>query len=249
MSGSVELLILIGGGIAAGCINTLAGGGSFITVPLLTLLGLPPTDANGTSRVGVCAQSLAAVAGFRQEGIPGIGEALRLLPVTLTGSWIGAYVASSVSDALFSRAFGAIMLLALPVIVRNPRPRAPGRRTSFGRALEQALYFLVGIYGGAVQAGIGVPLLLALSGIGGLDLVRANSVKVVLTGALTLVALAQFVWAGEVWWKQGLTLAAGMGIGGYLASRFGARVGPGLIRPLLVVVVVSLAAYMLFLAR
>jgi hypothetical protein len=245
----VDLALLVGAGLAGGFVNTLAGGGSFITVPLLTLLGLPPTEANGTSRVGVCAQSLAAVAGFRQEGIPGIGDALRLLPVTLVGSWLGAYVASSLSDAVFSRAFGAIMLLALPVIVRDPKP-CPGRAISrAGRLLEQALYFAIGIYGGAIQAGIGIPLLLGLVGIGGLDLVRANSVKVVLTGSLTLVALAQFVWAGKVWWTHGLTLALGMGVGGYVASRFGARVGARLVRPLLILVVLSLAAYMLLAPR
>jgi hypothetical protein len=240
-----DLALLIGGGAVAGFINTLAGGGSFLTVPLLVLAGLPPTDANGTNRVGVFVQNAAAMAGFRQAGVPGIADALRLLPATLAGSWIGAYLASSVSDALFSRSFGVIMLLALPVILRNPTPRAPGGQSRLARWLEHALYLAVGLYGGAIQAGIGIPLLLALAGIGGLDLVRANSVKVVINAALTAVALAQFAWAGEVWWVHGLTLAVGTGAGGYLASRFGARVGPRPIRPLLITVVLALSAYML----
>jgi hypothetical protein len=241
-----DLVLLIGGGALAGFINTLAGGGSFITVPLLTLAGLPPTDANGTNRVGVLVQSTAAVAGFQREGIAGFPDALRLLPVTVLGSWLGAYLASGLSDAVFSRGFGVIMLLALPVVLRNPTPSgSSGGRGRFRVVLEQALYFVVAVYGGAIQAGIGIPLLLGLAGIGGLDLVRANSVKVVLTGVLTAVALAQFAWAGEVWWSYGITLALGTGVGGYAASRVGARVGPRPIRPLLITVVVSLAVYML----
>ena len=99
--------------------------------------------------------------------------------------------------------------------------------------------------GGAVQAGIGIPLLLALVGAGGLDLVRANSVKVALIAALTAVALGQFIWAGKVVWLYGLVLAVGSGLGGYVASRAGARVGERLIRPVLAVTVILLALRLL----
>jgi len=233
--------ILVAGGLLAGFINTLAGGGSFLTVPLLILAGVPPTAANGTNRVAVLIQSLAAMRGFQQEGVPGLGLALRLLPATLLGSWIGAWGAVHVPDEVFRRLFGAIMLLALPLILRRPAPWREGRAWAIQPPLQLALYFAIGLWGGAVQAGIGIPLLLALAGAGGLDLVRANSVKVVLVAALTLVALAQFAWAGKVQWVHGLVLAAGSGLGGYAASRVGARVGERLIRPVLVLAVVGLA--------
>ena len=112
--------------------------------------------------------------------------------------------------------------------------------------LQLALYFAIGLYGGAIQAGIGIPLLLALAGAGGLDLVRANSVKVVLIAALTAVALAQFAWAGMVHWLHGLVLAVGSAIGAYVASRVGARIGERLIRPVLVLAMVALALRLLF---
>ncbi len=190
--------MLILGGAVAGFVNTLAGGGSFLTVPLLIFLGLPPTVANATNRVGVAAQSLAAMGGFKQENVPGLGFALRLLPATLVGSWLGAWFASSVSDEFFGRAFGLVMLAMLPVILLNPRPRGDAPVAGgLGLPLQLLVYFGIGLYGGAVQAGIGIPLLLALVAAGGLDLVRANSVKVVVVAALTLVALVQFVWAGK----------------------------------------------------
>lgn len=234
------------GGAVAGFINTLAGGGSFLSVPLLIFLGLPPTVANATNRVGVAAQSLAAMGGFRQENVPGLGFAVRLLPPTLVGSWLGAWLASSVSDEVFGRAFGVVMLAMLPVILRNPRPRAEGAPARGMRLpLQLAVYFGIGLYGGAVQAGIGIPLLLALVAAGGLDLVRANSVKVAVVAALTLVALAQFVVADKVLWSYGIALAVGSAIGGYAGSRFGARVGDRLIRPVLALAVVAAALRLL----
>jgi uncharacterized membrane protein YfcA len=241
--------ILILGGLVAGFINTLAGGGSFLTVPLLILVGLPPTIANGTNRVAVFAQCVAAVGGFRQENVPGVGFALSLLPAALIGSWLGAWLATSVSDAFFGRAFGLVMLLALPIILWNPRPRrgpdGSMRASGFSLPLQLSVYFGIGLYGGAFQAGIGIPLLLALVGASGLDLVRANSVKVAVVAALTLVALLQFVYADRVLWGYGLVLAIGSSAGGYAASRFGARVGDRLIRPVLTITVIILALRLL----
>ena len=242
----VQIALLLGGGFAAGAINTLAGGGSFLTVPLLIELGLAPTVANGTNRVAVLVQNLAAMTGFRQERVPGPALALRLAPAALAGAWLGAWAASSVPEQLFARGFGAIMLLALPVILWNPRPSGSGEvQRAYPLWLQLCLYFAIGLYGGAVQAGIGIPLLLALVAAGGLDLLRANSVKVVLIAGLTAVALLQFVAAGKVVWLPGLVLAAGSGAGGYAASRFGARVGERLIRPVLALAVIGAALRLL----
>ena len=237
--------ILVGGGLLAGFINTLAGGGSFLTVPLLILAGVPPSAANATNRVAVLIQSLAATRGFRQEGVPGVGLAMRLLPATLLGAWLGAWGATHVPDEIFRRLFATIMLLALPIVLRNPVPRSGGPARALPLPLQLGLYFSIGLYGGAIQAGIGIPLLLALAGAGGLDLVRANSVKVVLIAALTAVALAQFAWAGMIHWTHGLVLAVGSATGGYVASRVGARGGERLIRPVLVLAIVGLALRLL----
>jgi uncharacterized membrane protein YfcA len=171
--------------------------------------------------------------------------ALRLLPATLAGSWLGAWLASSVPDVWFGRAFGIIMLFALPIVVWRPAPAPDARPRELPLPLQLTVYFGLGFYGGAIQAGLGIPLLLALVGIGGLGLVRANSVKVVVIAALTAVALAQFAYAGKVVLGYGLVLAVGSGIGGYAAGRFGARIGEPLIRPFLIVAVVLLALRLL----
>ncbi len=235
-----HVLILLLGGVFAGIVNTLAGGGSFLTVPLLVMVGLPPTVANATNRVGVMFQCLSGLKGFQQAGVRGLGGAAAVLPATLLGSWIGARLASEASDAVFGPLFGVLMLLALPVVLWNPKPREADRIES-PSVLQHAAYFCVGLYGGAIQAGIGIPLLLALVGIGGLDLVRGNQVKLALVAALTAVALVQFVIADKVVWSYGLILAVGTSVGGYAGSRLGARIGPKLVRPVLSVAIVALA--------
>lgn len=225
-------------------------------MPLLILLGLPPTVANATNRVGVFAQSLAAVGGFKQESVPGLREALGLLPVMAAGAWVGAWFASEIPDELFGRLFAVVMLAMLPVILRNPKPAIRSEhpadassselRVHLPRPVQWLVYFGIGLYAGAIQAGIGIPLLLALVAAGGLDLVRANSVKVALVAVLTAVALAQFAAAGKVLWGYGLVLAVGSALGGYAGSRFGARVGPRLIQPILTIAVVAAALRLLF---
>jgi uncharacterized membrane protein YfcA len=195
----------------------------------------------------VFVQCLTAVAGFRQEGISELRIGARLLPPTLIGAWLGAWTASVVPDALFARAFGLVMLLMLPVLVWNPRPR-PGGHGGLGIPLpvQLVMYAALGFYGGAVQAGIGIPLLLALVAVSGLDLVRAASARVFMVAALTLVALAQFIYADKIAWIHAVVLAIGSGAGGYLAARFGARVGERLIRPVLVIAVIGLAFRLIF---
>ena len=100
----------------AGFINTLAGGGSFLTVPLLVMLGLPPTVANGTNRLAVCAQTLAAVAGFRQEGVSGLGVAARARSVPgqpLRARGVGRGARSAGAGIRFHREVGEAMNIIL----------------------------------------------------------------------------------------------------------------------------------------
>ncbi len=215
-------------------------------MPILVLAGLDAGVANGTNRVQVVAQSATSVLGFRREGVSELDVARRFLPATLVGSLLGALIASHVPDALFQRAFGVLMLVFLPLLLRAPDPgggESAGRR--WPASVQHAVFGALGLYGGLVQAGLGIPLLLALVGVAGLDLVRGNAAKVAINAVQQALALAVFAALGKVVWGHGLILAAGSAAGGYAASRAGARVGPALIRPVLALAVLALAARML----
>jgi hypothetical protein len=239
-----EIILLIGGGLVAGTVNTLAGGGSLLTVPLLVLCGLPGNLANGSNRVGVLVQNAAAVWSFRAQGVSELRGTIPLLAPLLLGSLIGAGVVSQLSDALFERAFGVVMLLLLvPTFVwRRSDPRST--ETPWSGGTTGVAFFLIGIYGGAFQAGVGLLLLLALAR-SGLDLVRANAQKVAVVGMLTAVSLPVFIANEQVAWLPAALLAIGFSGGGALGARFAIRGGERLIRPVVAVAVVMLAAKLL----
>ena len=241
----LDASILIAGGLLAGIVNTLAGGGSLLTVPLLVLLGLPGTLANGTNRVGIVVQNAVATWGFRRQGVSGIRAAIPVLIPVALGSLVGAFAISRVSSELFERLFGLVMLILLVPTLRRPPSRSePGaERPPRSRLVASLLFFAIGLYGGAFQAGVGILLVFAIS-YAGYDLVRTNSIKVVVIFATTLVAVPVFIAAHQVAWAPALVLAVGFAAGGELGSRIAVRGGERVIRPVLAVAVLALAGRM-----
>jgi uncharacterized membrane protein YfcA len=243
-----DFVLLLLGGLVAGVVNTLAGGGSLLTVPLLIMLGLPGALANGTNRVGVLVSNLTSSWQFRADGVAGFRDAVPVLIPVVAGSLIGAYGIAQLSDEAFERTFGVMMILILIATLRKPAasvesaPSQSARRWSLPVTL--CVFFAIGLYGGAIQAGVGIVLVLALAH-AGYDLVRANSIKVILIAALTLIALPVFALQGQIDWAFGAALGVGFAIGGALGARLAVRGGERLIRPVLIAAVIALAGRML----
>jgi uncharacterized membrane protein YfcA len=239
-----DVAILIAGGLAAGVVNTLAGGGSLISVPLLVLVGLPGTVANGTNRIGVFVQNLTAAWRFRAQGVSGVeGAAAVVVPVCI-GSLIGAYTIANVDDATFQRLFGVVMLIDLIPMLRPPKPGGATATRPWPRWITFAVFTFIGLYGGAIQAGVGLLMVGALNHTG-YDLVRANAIKVVTNVVLTAFAIPIFLWHGQVSWPYALVLAIGFSAGGVLGATLAVRGGERLIRPVMVAAIVLLAGRML----
>lgn len=238
-----EIAILVGGGLAAGVVNTLAGGGSLISVPLLVLVGLPATIANGTNRIGVFLQNLTAAWAFRAQGVSGIEGAAKVVVPVCIGSLAGALTVARLDDATFQRLFGLVMLIDLVPMLRGPRRMGPVERP-WPRWLLFAVFVAIGAYGGAIQAGVGLLMVGALNHTG-YDLVRANSIKVATNVVLTAFAIPVFLWYGQVSWPHAAVLAVGFAAGGALGSRIAVRGGERVIRPVMVAAIVLLAGRML----
>jgi hypothetical protein len=215
-----------------------------LTVPLLVALGLPGTLANGTNRVGILVQCCVAAWHFRASGALDLREVLPVFVPVAFGSVLGATLIAGVADETFERAFGVLMLVLLVPLLRGKRTRPvspPGRHS---RWLSSALYLGIGLYAGAFQAGVGIPLLFALHYAGN-DLLRANALKVAVIALATGVAVPVFVLADQVVWAPALLLAGGFSIGGAVGARLAIGGGDRLIRPLLLVAVVALSLRML----
>ncbi len=242
--GPWNAVLLLAGGLVAGVVNTLAGGGSLLTVPLLVLVGLPGTLANGTNRIAVLLGNAAAIWSFRRSGVSGAGEAVPVLLPVVAGSLVGALAISRVDDATFQRVFGVVMLLLLWPTLHGSIARSVRPARSWPRLLSSAVFLAIGLYGGAIQAGVGLLLVVALSQAGS-DLVRASRIKVVVVGCLTAAAVPVFLAAGQVAWMPAALLATGQSLGGALGARLAVRGGERLIRPALALAVVVLAGRML----
>jgi uncharacterized membrane protein YfcA len=241
-----HLALLVLTGLVAGVINTLAGGGSLLSLPLLVFLGLPGDIANGTNRLGILVQSIAALHQLRRDGLHGIRDSRPVLLPICSGALLGASGIAQLPAEQFERLFGVLMLVLLVPTLRGvrsigspqvaPRPWHP--ITHF------AVFFGIGVYGGAIQAGVGLLVLFALAR-SGMDLVRANTVKIAVVATLTAVAIPVFVLEGQVEWRTAAALMLGFGLGGVLGAKLAVLGGERLIRPLVVVAVVALAGHML----
>ncbi|MPY88917.1 MAG: TSUP family transporter [Luteitalea sp.] len=220
MSDLVAYAVCATAGLVAGTINVFAGGGSFLTLPILLFLGLPASAANGTNRVGVVAQNVGAVWSFHSHRVMDWRWACIASVPVLVGAALGTWAALVVPDLAFRRILATAML-ALTIWTLWRGGGDPGVHTDphppwqWARALG---FFGAGLYGGFLQAGVGF-LLLALTTTSGLDLVRGNAVKVLVVLLQTLLSLGIFAATGYVHWPLGLALAAGNLAGGILGAR------------------------------
>lgn len=254
MSGPLTYLLLFGAGAVAGTINVLAGGGSFLTLPLLIFLGLPASVANGTNRIAILAQNAGAVWSFNRHGIMDWRWIRRAALPALAGAGLGTWAAVRIGDVSFQRILATLMIVFAVVILLDPLrnrlrrgaagpedpPMQGAARPRLSGIAFSATFFGVGLYGGFVQAGIGF-LILALAMLAGFDLVRGNALKVLVVLVFTPLALVIFAMAGKVDWGMGAALAGGNLLGGLMGTHLTVLKGHAWVKRVVVVMIVVFA--------
>lgn len=241
------LLVVVG--FVVGFINTVAGGGSLISLPVLIFLGLPPSVANGTNRVAVAIQNLMGTAGFSSKGVSTFPFNIYLGISALFGAILGAYIAVDIKGETFNRILAIIMVIVVLIIIFKPKIKLEELQERItGKYLWIGIlgFFFFGIYGGFINAGLGFIIILFLHYVNQMTLVRANATKVVVVLVYTLAALAVFEMNDKVQWDVGLVLAIGNGTGAWIASRVSVNKGDGFIKTFLVVMVVIMAIKLWF---
>lgn len=237
-----EAVLLVVGGLFAGGINAVAGGGSTLTVPLLVLAGVPGISANGSNRVGILTSNAAAAASFRRLGVQGLAHAGPVLVPVLLGSLVGSIAIGGLTDDAFETVFGLLMIPLIVLAIKKPKVKADG--PTWSRTTTIVVFFLIGIYGGAIQAGVGLVLLAALTR-AGFDLIIANNIKVLVTFAVTAVALPVFIVQGQIAWVPALILAAGFTAGGWVGAHVAVGGGEKVIRAVMIGATLVLAGSLL----
>lgn len=239
-------LILLVAGFIAGTLNVVAGGGSFLTLPVLIFLGLPATVANGTNRVAVLTQNVGAVWSFHQYGVMDWRTSLRSAALPgMIGAWLGAELALLIGDEAFKDTLAFLMVAVTLWTLWDP---LKGKLGSSGQRpwwVITAAFFVVGVYSGFVQAGVGF-LILAATTLSGLDLVRGNAVKVMVILATMVVSLWIFASEGKVDWLLGFVLGAGNLAGGLVGVRLTVLKGHGWIKKVVTATVILFALRLWF---
>ncbi len=244
-----NLFYLVVAGFVAGFINTIAGGGSLITLPVLIFLGLPPSIANGTNRIGIFLQTFTGAVGYRTKGIKTFPFSIYCGISALLGSVIGAQIAIDIKGETFNRILAAVMIVVVLLIVFKPKVSIESlmeRTTGKHLWISVIIFFFLGIYGGFLNAGIGIIVLLFLTYFNRMSLIKANATKVTIACIYTFAAIVMFVLNDKINWTYGIFLAIGNMIGAWISSRWAVKQGDKTVRIFLIVIVTAMAIRLWF---
>jgi uncharacterized membrane protein YfcA len=241
----LEGAVLVAAGAAAGFINALAGGGSAITIPILTeLVGI--NTANGTNRIAILLANFTAVAGYQKgEAVPWRRVSVLLVP-TVIGAAAGAWLSTVTPPDVLRMVFAGVLLLVAASVLVRPSRWLEDREAVLHEPWRSIVFFGIGFYGGFVQAGVGFILLAGLVLGAGMNLVNGNAAKVVLIAAYSPIAILLFARAAQVDLAVGAVLALGQMSGAWAGSRLAVLKGAAWIRWVLVAAAFVAAARLAF---
>jgi hypothetical protein len=218
-----QYALLVLAGAAAGFVNTLAGNGSVFTLSTLIFFGLPLDVANGTNRIGSSIQSITAVGVLRTHDRRLFRDSLPYLLPSFIGAQLGSWVVVDLGEEVLRWVFGGIMLVLLAIMLANPKKGLEEGGPASPLWVRSIAMFAIGFYGGFIQAGIGIMLIVSLVALGGHSLVKANAIKLVVVLAYSLPVLGVFIGHNDVHWGMGLWLALGQAVGSFVAARWATK--------------------------
>jgi uncharacterized protein len=240
----LDILLILLAAFGAGVLNTIAGGGTFLTFPILVFIGLPPVVANATSAVAVFPGYLGGALGFRKELKKFDRKQLvRLTLITLAGGLIGSLLLTVSSNKAFSAVVPFLLLGATLAFLYGPKIRSLAAKLSRDVTPFGAMgLFFVSIYGGYFNGGLGI-VLLALFSLWGLkDILQMNGLKNGLSFALSAISVAIFAVGGLVEWYQAVIMMVASTLGGYAGAPISRALPPSVIRGIVAVVGFSMSA-------
>lgn len=231
------MLLMIAAAFAAGLINSIAGGGTLITFPVLVWLGLDPKVANATSTVALWPGLFGGLFGYRRELENSSAILLRLGLTSVIGGGIGAWLLIRTPSPTFARLvpflilFATILFMAQGSINRRlrlqPIVAEPKASWWLGAIVFQ---FFSAMYGGYFGAGNGILMLAAMGLLGLHDINRANGIKNFLGICINSIAVLAFALSHLVVWPISLIMAGAALVGGYCGARMAVRVNQSTIR-------------------
>jgi uncharacterized membrane protein YfcA len=241
-----QIFLAFGVALAAGGVNSLAGGGSILTFPTLIWLGLPPVMANATNTVAVWPGTVSAAWHLRGEMVKTRSRWLWLGIPSLLGGGLGAWLLLNTKAHIFRGLAPWLILAATCIFACEGRLRA---RTATGRldSVRWAMFlqFLIALYGGYFGAGIGILMLTTLGLLEPQNIQLQLGLKNLFATLIKGVAVVYFILAHEVVWHAGLLMAVATVGGGWAGAQFARRVQKRTIRRVVVTIGVVLSVALL----
>ncbi|MCP3869986.1 MAG: sulfite exporter TauE/SafE family protein [Gammaproteobacteria bacterium] len=249
-----ELLLLFGAGLAGGVLNSIAGGGSFITFPALLLVGVPPVSANATNTFASCAGYLSGAYAFRNDLYLQKGELIKLMVISLIGGVLGAYLLLQTTESLFRETIPWLLLFATLLFVFGGRLNSALKQlavrhrhaSSLGGILLWVILLLVCIYGGFFNAGLGIVILSYLALAGYSDINTMNGLKLLISSSVSVMAIMLFTFEGAIAWYEGSAVLLGTLAGGYAAAHIARRLPQEYVRMFVILASSCITVYFFF---
>ena len=224
----LEVIVIAAAGVLGGAMNAVAGGGSFVTLPVLVAAGVPALNANATNTVALVPSALASAFAYRHD-FKGFQDVtlLAMSIISVIGGAIGAVLLLYTSQSLFDKMFPFLLLFGVLVFAfgRKLGEELRKRMTIHPRTLP-AVQFVLGVYGGYFGGAVGVMMLAAWSVLTTAPINTMQATRHLLNASMNATASLLFLLGGLVYWKPMAVLLISSTIGGYVASLFGRRLNP-----------------------
>lgn len=223
----------------------MAGGGSTLTLPALIFMGLDSATANGTNRIAILIQNIAAVKSFKDEDFFHFKDSIKLSLLTLPGAILGALISVRISDELFQKILAIIMIgILLTLIIPRKKIESIAKLESMPFWIYPAMIG-IGFYGGFIQVGVGFIIMSALYYLLKLNLLYVNMHKVFIVLIYTIPTLIIFIVNDSVNWTYGLVLSLGNAIGGWWSAKISVKKGDNIVRIVLFVTIIIMSLKLL----
>ncbi len=249
-----EVIILFVAGFLGGILNSIARGGSFITFPALIFVGIPPVSANATNTFASCAGYLSGTYALRKELDDHKAELPKILVLSLIGGLAGAFLLLNTSDTVFKQAVPWLLLFATVMFIwggdfnRALKQMASHHKhaSAMGSVLLAIMLIGVSTYGGFFNAGLGIISLSYLALAGYTNINAMNGIKLLISSAVSLIAIALFIWDGIIAWYAGTLVLLGTLTGGYFAAHLSRRLPQQGVRAFVIAASIATTVYFFY---
>lgn len=247
----LEIIFLFGAGFLGGILNSIAGGGSFITFPALLFVGVNPISANATNTFASCAGYLSGAYAFRADLNAHKKELPKVVFIGLAGGILGAWLLLQTPASLFRTAIPWLLLFATILFIFGGKLNNALKRfashhrhaPSFGRFLLSLMLLAISIYGGFFNAGLGIISLSYLALAGYTNINAMNGIKLLISSTVSLIAIVLFISDGVIAWNKGIIVLIGTLVGGYVAAHVSKKLPQHYVRAFVILASCGITLY------